>query len=77
MQRSSGTNWIQPDAPSHIGTTTPAAIARPGQVVRGEPPEWEVEYNAWAEQRRLQQGYYKQYPAPVRGAGAEIGGRGS
>lgn len=35
------------------------------QVVRQPPPEWEAEYQAWAEQRRLQQGFYKQYPAVV------------
>lgn len=35
-------------------------------VVRSPPPEWEAEYKAWAEQQRLQRGFYKQYPETAK-----------
>ncbi|KAI8465695.1 MAG: hypothetical protein J3K34DRAFT_525166 [Monoraphidium minutum] len=35
-------------------------------VARGPPPEWEADYMAWAEARRLARGFYKEYPAQAK-----------
>jgi ADP-ribose pyrophosphatase YjhB (NUDIX family) len=46
-------------------------------IVRPPPPEWEAEYYAWAEARRLQSNFYKEYPAKAQksGGGGGSGGR--
>lgn len=49
----------------HGSPSAPPRATR-SQVVAPEAPEWEADYKAWAEQRRLARGYYKQYPATVR-----------
>jgi hypothetical protein len=68
----SPSNFHAESAPLQAATTGPvsepiyaAVVLERLPVVRSPAPEWEADYMAWSEQRKLQRGFYKEYPTQV------------
>ncbi|GBF96696.1 hypothetical protein Rsub_09329 [Raphidocelis subcapitata] len=78
-QQCLGARCLATEAAAQASSSSPAAAAASSggaiyaavvverlPVVRSPAPEWEAEYQAWAEQRRLSRGFYKEYPASAK-----------